>query len=302
MSHAHDHAHAETPQGLPFAIGIGLNTVFVVVEAVYGILAGSIALVADAVHNLSDVLGLALAWGAVVLARRGPTKRRTYGLRKSTILSALANAVLLLVAVGGIAWEAVGRFARPEPVQGATVMIVASIGVLINGVSAFLFARGSKYDLNIRGAFLHLAADAAVSLGVVLAGFVVLRTGWNWLDPATSIVISLVVLVGTWGLLKDSLNLALDAVPEGIDVEQVRAYLLGLPYVENVHDLHVWAMSTTDTALTAHLGTTVDVLPPDFLRDASRTLHERFGIEHTTLQVEPSSTRGDCVLARESSL
>lgn len=299
MSHGHEggqgHAHGSaTPAGRAFAVGIGLNMFFVVVEASYGIAAQSIALVADAAHNLSDVLGLVLAWLAVRLAARKPTGRRTYGFRKGTILSALANAVLLLVAVGAIAWEAVGRFARPAPVQGGIVMLVAAIGVAINGLSAILFIKGSKHDINLKGAFLHLAADAVVSLGVVITGFVVVRTGWNWLDPAASIAISLVVLVSTWGLLKDSLNLILDAVPEHIDPDAVRAYLSKLPGVVAVHDMHIWAMSSTEVALTAHVVMPGEVSAPPFLQRISQQLHEQFGIEHTTIQVEPPEAGDAC--------
>lgn len=299
MSHGHEegHGHAHgggTPAGLAFAVGIGLNTLFVVVESVYGIAAQSMALVADAAHNLSDVLGLILAWFAVRLAARKPSGRRTYGYRKGTILSALANAVLLLAAVGAIAWEAVGRFARPEPVQGGVVMLVAAIGVAINGISAFLFVSGSKHDINLRGAFLHLAADAAVSLGVVVTGFIVTRTGWNWLDPTASIAISAVVLFSTWGLLKSSLNLVLDAVPEHIDPEAVRTYLRELPGVTEVHDLHIWAMSSTEVALTAHLVMPSEACAPPFLRVIEKELHERFRIEHTTIQVEPLESGDPC--------
>lgn len=296
--HGHGHGSSAPGQGLAFGVGIGLNIIFVIVEATYGVMAGSMALVADAAHNLSDVLGLALAWGAIALAARKPTQKRTYGLRKTTVLSALTNAVLLLVAVGGITWEAVGRFSHPGPVQGLTVMVVAAVGVVINGVSAWFFARGQKGDVNIRGAFLHLAADAAVSVGVVIAGLVVLKTGWVWLDPAVSIGISLVVLLSTWGLLRESLNLALDAVPEGIELERIRAYLLSLPDVQEVHDLHVWAMSTTEVALTAHLVVGNEVEPHMLTKAACEGVHEKFEIEHTTIQVELAGAHGPCQQAR----
>lgn len=307
MPHGHEdgqgHAHGgSAPAGLAFAVGIGLNTLFVVIETVYGITAQSMALVADAAHNLSDVLGLVLAWFAVRLAARKPTGRRTYGFRKGTILSALANAVLLLAAVGAIAWEAIGRFERPEPVQGGVVMLVAAIGVAINGVSAFLFVAGSKHDINLRGAFLHLAADAAVSLAVVVTGFVITRTGWSWLDPTASIAISVVVLFSTWSLLKDSLNLVLDAVPEHIDPEAVRTYLRGLPGVNEVHDLHIWAMSSTEVALTAHLVMPAEACAPPFLRVVAQELHERFRIEHTTIQVEPPEALDTCRLRPDDTL
>ena len=287
-SHTHDHGHSHAPADYnrAFAIGIALNVVYIAVEATYGILADSLALLADAGHNLSDVLGLLLAWGANYLAQRKPTGRHTYGWRKSTILAALTNAIILLVAMGGIAWEAVQRFSDPLPVAGKTIIIVAAIGVVINTATALLFLSGRKQDLNIRGAFLHMAADAGVSAGVVLAGVVILSTGWLWIDPAVSLIITAIILAGTWGLLRDSFNLALDAVPAGIDPEAVKSYLSDLPGVNGVHDLHIWAMSTSETALTAHL------LKPDaddddtLIEQASRELHERFGIEHVTIQWE----------------
>jgi cobalt-zinc-cadmium efflux system protein len=295
---AHDqspgHSHTVANFGRAFAIGVALNLGFVILEATWGTLAHSLALVADAGHNLSDVLGLLLAWGASVLSRRAPTQHRTYGLRRTSTLAALVNAVLLLVAVGAIAWEAIGRFSHPSPVAGATVVWVAAVGIAVNAATALLFMSGRKGDLNIRGAFVHMAADAGVSLGVVLAGGVMLATGWQWLDPIVSLVISAVILVGTWGLLRDSVNLALDAVPEGIDISAVRGYLEGLPEVTEVHDLHVWGMSTTETALTAHL-----VMPGGGPGDelhsrAAREMHDRFGIEHVTLQVETGDSAHPC--------
>lgn len=299
----HDHAHGHGANvGTTFLVGIGLNVVFVGVEAAYGVASGSVALVADAAHNLSDVLGLAVAWAAFLLARRKPSRRRTYGLRKTTVLAALANAVLLLVAVGGVVWEAIGRLRHPADVEGGLVMAVAAIGVVVNGASAVLFAKGRKKDANLRGAFLHLAADAAVSLGVVVAGAVILRTGWMWIDPAVSIVVSVVILMGTWGLLKESVDLALDAVPEGIDPEVVLAFLTELPGVLEVHDLHIWAMSTTETALTAHLVMATNACEPAFLANVGKELHDRFGIEHTTLQVEPPEAPDPCRQASEDAL
>ena len=294
MSHSHDHA----PKGFgrAFAIGVVLNTGFVVVEMVYGLAAHSLALVADAGHNLSDVLGLLVAWGAAALAKRTPTATHTYGLRSTSILAALANAILLLVAVGAIAWEAVGRFAHPEPVKGGTVMLVAGIGIAVNAATAWLFASGRKGDLNVRGAFLHMAADALVSVGVVVAGFVILRTGWLWLDPVVSLTIVGVVTAGTWGLLRDSVNLALQAAPEGTDVGQVKEFLVGLPGVRQVHDLHVWAMSTTETALTTHLVMPDGGSPDAFLVTTAHELHERFGIEHATLQIEWGDPANPCLL------
>lgn len=301
-AHEHRHEHGQKGYGRAFAIGISLNVVFVAVETAYGIAAGSVALVADAAHNLSDVLGLAFAWAAFVLAQRKPTRQRTYGLRKTTVLAALGNAVLLLVAVGGVSWEAVGRLRQPAPIQGGILMAVAAVGVAINGVSAMFFSAGRKRDANLRGAFLHLAGDAAVSLGVVVTGAVILKTGWMWLDPLVSIIVSAVILVGTWGLLKQSLNLALDAVPEGIDAEQVNTYLAGLPGVLEVHDLHIWAMSTTETALTAHLVMRTDSCEPRFLGEVGKVLHDKFKIEHSTLQVEPPEAPDPCRQASEGTL
>jgi len=286
MSHPHNHTHSPSDYNRAFAIGVALNVIYIVVEATYGFLAGSLALLADAGHNLSDVLGLLLAWGANYLVQRKPTERHTYGWRKSTILAALTNAIILLVAMGGIAWEAVQRFSDPSPVAGKTVIIVAAIGVVINTATALLFLSGRKTDLNIRGAFLHMAADAGVSAGVVLAGVVILTTGWPWIDPVVSLTITAIILVGTWGLLRDSFNLALDAVPAGIDPEAVKTYLSDLPGVTGVHDLHIWAMSTSETALTVHL-VKPDARDDDALiEQASRELHDRFGIEHITIQWE----------------
>ncbi|MGN6755820.1 MAG: cation diffusion facilitator family transporter [Thermomicrobiales bacterium] len=299
MAHAHGHqhhghSHGPASYGRAFAIGMALNIGFVIIEAVYGKLAGSLALVADAGHNLSDVLGLGLAWGAAVLAQRRPTVRRTYGLRRTSILAALANAIILLVAVGGIAWEAIRRLQTPDHVGGVTVIWVAAIGIVVNIGTALLFLRGRHTDLNIRGAFLHMAADAAVSLGVVLAGIAIVLTGQGWIDPAVSLAIVVVILAGTWGLLRDSVNLALDAVPEQIDVAAVESYLRALPQVQDVHDLHIWAMSTTETALTAHLVRPASALDDGLLARASAELHDRFGIEHATLQVETGDPAHPC--------
>ncbi len=288
-SGGHSHHHGPVDHNAAFAIGVTLNLLFVVTEAVFGVFAHSLALLADAGHNLSDVFGLLLAWGASYLSRRLPTVRRTYGLRRSSILAALFNALFLLIAIGGIAWEAVRRFGDPQPVQGGTVMWVAGVGIVINTATALLFMSGRKSDLNIRGAFLHMAADAAVSAGVVVAGLVMLATGWLWLDPVVSLVIAAVIFAGTWGLLRDSVNLALDAVPEGIDVPQVRRYLESLPNVVAVHDLHIWGMSTTETALTAHLVMREAVINDDLLRRAAAELREKFGIEHATLQLETAA-------------
>jgi cobalt-zinc-cadmium efflux system protein len=298
MSHNHDHSHvhSSTHYNRIFVIAVALNLGFVGVEVVYGLLANSLALLADAGHNLSDVLGLSLAWGASVLARREPSPRRTYGLRRSSILAALLNAFLILVAVGAIAWEAIQRLGSPGTVAGQTVIWVAAIGVVINTVSALLFMSGQKEDMNLRGAFLHLASDAAVSLGTVLAGATLLVTGWAWLDPAMSLVISVVILAGTWGLLMDALHLVLDGVPENIEPAAVKNYLVGLPGVIEVHDLHIWAMSTTETALTAHL-VIPDGAPGDaFIATACKALHDQFKIEHATLQIEKGDSH-PCTLA-----
>ena len=295
--HAPGHTHAPKDFGRAFLFGIILNSSFVVAEAVYGILGNSLALLADAGHNLSDVLGLLLAWGASVLVKRIPSKRYTYGLRSTSIFAALINAVLLLVVTGGIAWEAVLRFRHPSDVEGMTVIVVAAFGVAINLGTALLFMAGRKGDLNVRGAFTHMAADAAISLGVVIAGFAIIYTGWQWLDPAMSLIISILIVIGTWGLLRDSLNLALHAVPAGIDSDKVRAYLTSIEGVSEVHDLHIWAMSTTETALTVHL-----VVPAGYPSDAFRsavvdTLHERFKIAHSTIQIEINDSPHSCKLA-----
>lgn len=275
-----------------FALGIALNSSFVIVEAILGIQANSVALVADAGHNLSDVLGLALAWGAARLARREPTPRLTYGLRGSSIWAAGANALLLLLACGAIAWEAAGRLLEPQPVASLTVMLVAAIGVVINTASALLFLPGREFDLNIRGAFLHLAADAAVSAGVVVAGVLIFYTGWTLLDPLVGIAIVLIIIAGVWRLLREAAHLALAGVPFSIDPGAVHGFLGGLPGVRDVHDLHIWAISTTEVALTAHL-----VMPrghpgDGFLAGVARDLEQRFAIHHTTVQIE--SGEGDC--------
>lgn len=288
--HGHDgHGHAPASFGRAFAIGIALNTVYVAVEAGYGFAIGSVALLADAGHNLSDILGLIIAWIGASLARRAPSKRFTFGLKGSSILAALANALLLLIAVGLIASEAIQRLVYPAPVAGGTIILVATIGILVNGATAMLFARGRKGDINIRGAYLHMAADAAVSAGVVIAGAAILWTGARWIDPVTSLVIGLVILVSTWELLWESVKMSLGAVPGHIDTDQVESELAALAGVAHVHHLHIWNMSTTETALTVHL-----VMPGGhpgdaFLADLQRRLHERFHIGHSTVQIE----RGD---------
>ncbi len=299
---AHTHHHAASNYNQAFAIGVSLNIVFVVIEATYGILTDSLALVADAGHNLSDVLSLLLAWGANVLATRKPTPRRSYGFRRVTILASLLSGILLLMALGAIAWEAVGRLDAPRPVSGVTIIVVAGIGVIINAATALLFLSGRKHDLNIRGAYLHMAADAGVSLGVVIVGSAIMATGWLWLDPTISLCITVIILIGTWGLLRDSLNLALDSVPDNIDPMAVESYLTGLPAVAKVHDLHIWAMSTTEVALTAHL--VVPQFAPDdsFLQRVSHTLHDQFGIEHATLQIERGEEEEFCKQAHPESV
>lgn len=293
-SHEHGHSHARPAAGAAFAVGIGLNTAFVVVEAIAGLLSSSVALLSDAAHNLGDVLGLVLAWGAMQLARRRPSRRHTYGLRRSTILAALANAILLLVSVGAVSWEAIGRLRTGGTPEGKTMLVVAGIGVVINAGSALLFARGREHDANLRGAYLHLAADAAVSVGVVLAGLAILATGWAWIDPVVSLIVSGVILFSTWSLLRDAMNLALDAVPTGIDPDAVRAHLLAQPGVLDVHDLHIWAMSTTETALTAHVLMEGERFAASFLSDIAADLETRFHIHHATLQVESSCGGEPC--------
>jgi cobalt-zinc-cadmium efflux system protein len=298
--HGHNHNHGQSPQDFntAFAIGVALNVALVGLQAVYGVIGNSMALIADAGHNLGDVFGLLLAWGASAAARKAPTSRYTYGYRSTSILAALANAIVLLIAVGAIALEALQRFASPEPVAATSVMIVAGIGILVNGGTALLFMRGGERDLNIRGAFLHMAADAGISLGVVVSAFLILRTGWLWIDPLVSLIISAIIVKGTWGLLRESFDLALHAVPPGIDPAEVRGHLERLEGVERIHDLHIWAMSTTETALTCHL-----VMPgghpgDDFIARASASLHAAFDIDHTTLQIEcGDACNGACALA-----
>ena len=293
----HGHSHAPASFDRAFLIGIALNTGFVIAEAAYGFIANSLALLADAGHNLSDVLGLLLAWVAASLAKRRPSARFTYGMKRTPILASLANAMLLLVASGAIVLEAVRRFSDPAPVAEATVIWVALVGIVINGVTALGFMAGRKNDLNIRGAFLHMVADAVVSLGVVVSGVVILYTGWQWLDPAVSIVIALVIVAGTWSLLKESINLSLDAVPARIDRRAIERYLKGLPGVSEVHDLHIWAMSTTEVALTAHLVRPGATLDDGLLARACTDLSTRFGIGHATLQIESGDPAHPCILA-----
>lgn len=288
--HAHHHLPLNQNVDTKFIIGIGLNTVFVIAEVVFGLISDSMALLTDAAHNLSDVLGLGLAFWAATLARRQPTEKRTYGYRKATVLSALANATLIMVAVGGITWEAALRLVDPPPVQGTIMMLVAAIGVVINTASALLFLQDRKKDINIRAAFLHLAADAAVSVGVVFAGLAIHVTHILWIDPLVSLAISAVIIIGTWSLLKSSLNLAMDGVPPNIRVDDVRQFLLDQNGVKNIHDLHIWAMSATETALTAHICTN-DAWSSKQIRTLSHELEQKFNTHHVTIQVEPADGR-----------
>lgn len=284
--HGHGHDHAPKDFGAAFAIGLTLNIGFVVAETIFGLVGNSVALLADAGHNLGDVLGLIVAWVGVILSKRRPNARFTFGLGKSSILAALLNAMFLLVAVGAIGLEAIQRLLHPEPVATGLVMVVAAVGVLVNGVTAWMFAGGSKGDINIRGAYLHMAADAGISAGVVVAGFVISLTGWLWLDPVMSLVLNVVILWGTWGLMKSALTMVLSGVPDGTDLDDVRSYLLSLPGVTDIGDLHVWSLSTKDTALSVHLimpgGHPGDAL----LSTACHELAERFRINHPTFQVD----------------
>lgn len=296
MNHSHSHA---ADFGRAFAIGVVLNSAFIGAEVVFGLFSHSLTLLADAGHNLGDVLGLLMAWAASNLQRRDATERYTYGLRRTSVLAALFNALLLLVSVGAIAWEATRRIVHPEPVAGLTIIWVAAAGVVINGLTAWMFASGRKGDLNIRGAFLHMTADAAVSVGVVIAGLIILRTGWTLVDPISSLAIVAIILFGTWGLFRDSLNLALDAVPEGIELAAVKAWLEELPEVLALHHLHVWGLSTTEAACTAHIVKHDAQLDDALLRKIADGLHDRFGIEHTTVQFE-SCLAPDCPMESET--
>ncbi len=282
----HGHSHGPMNYNRAFMIGITLNLIFVGIEAGYGFFANSLALLADAGHNLSDVLGLVVAWVASILVQRKPNPTFTYGLRGSSILAALANAVFLLVAIGGVIWEAIERFQSPPEVAGQVVIWVAAVGILINGFTAYLFASGSKNDLNIRGAYMHMLADALVSVGVVITGVLMVKTGWNWLDPLVSVVVSLVILKGTWGLLRESTLMALNAVPSGISHHDVLQFLKGKKGVSQVHDLHIWGMSTTENALTAHLIMPSGHPGDSFLHHLADDLREKFEIHHMTVQVE----------------
>jgi cobalt-zinc-cadmium efflux system protein len=300
--HDHGHHHHDVAaSSRAFAVGVVLNLAFVVVSVVAGIRAHSTALLADAAHNLGDVLGLAMAWGATVLAQRQRTARRTYGLKRSTIVAALVNAMIILFAVGGVSWEAVQRLTTPHSVDGGIVAVVAAIGVAINGIAAMLFAKGRDRDLNVRGAFLHLVADAAVSAGVVISGVIVWRTGWSWIDPIASLGVSIVILIGTLRLLREAADLLLDAVPLHIDPDAVSSYLAALPEVCDVHDLHIWSMSTTEVAMTAHLVVPWAKWSPQRLRDVAPEIEHRFGIGHVTIQLEPDD-QAECRHAIEGAV
>jgi cobalt-zinc-cadmium efflux system protein len=288
--HDHDHRHAPANFDRAFGIGIALNIGFVAIEAFYGWKIDSLALLADAGHNLSDVIGLVLAWGGALAGRLRPDARHTYGWKRASILAAFINALLLLVAMGSLAWEAVHRLQAPQAVEGVTIMVVAGIGIVVNTATALLFMRGRKADLNIRGAFLHMAADALVSLGVVISGLLILSTGLHWIDPVTSLIIVGVIAIGTWGLLKDAVKLSLLGVPPGIDHGKVTAFLAAEPGVTGVHDLHIWPLSTTETALTAHLLMPAGHPGDDYLMRITAEMKARFRINHATFQIEVSET------------
>ncbi len=298
----HHHSHAPESFGLAFAVGIGLNSAYVIGETAFGVSSNSLALLADAGHNLSDVLALALAWLATRLVRRAPSGRYTYGLRSSSILAALANAMILLLLTGGLAWAAIDKLMHPSPTGGVAVIAVALVGVGVNGAVALMFAGGRKGDVNVRAAFSHMASDALIALGVAAAGAAMLFTGWRWLDPAVSLTVSAIIVLGTWSLLRESLDLALHAAPSGVDVGGVRDYLTALPGVSEVHDLHIWGMSTTETALTAHLVRPDSGLDDALLAKACEELKHRFAVHHATLQVESGAHDHPCVLAGQDTV
>jgi cobalt-zinc-cadmium efflux system protein len=295
---SHHHHHAAPDYSRAFAVGVALNIIFVVIEVAYGVMANSLALITDAGHNLSDVLGLLLAWGATYLAGKKPSRRRTYGYSRATILASMFSGLLLLAAVAVISWEAINRFFTPSEPVGQTIMIVAGIGVLINSITAWFFVSGKDHDLNIRGAYLHMAADALVSLGVVISGFVIWKFGLKWFDPLSSLLIAAVIFWSTWGLLRDSLNLAIDAVPRDIDPEAIRKWLSDQPGVEGLHDLHIWPISTTQTALTAHLLMPEPPADDEFLHDLAMLLQEMFKISHATFQIERGNGDHPCMQSK----
>lgn len=299
---SHNHQHEVKNYNQAFAIGVSLNVVYVLIEAGYGFSINSLALIADAGHNLSDVAGLLLAWGASILSHKAKTEKRTYGYRKATVLASLLSALLLLVAIGGITWEAINRIFEPRPIDGMTVIIVAGIGVVINTITALLFMKDQKYDLNIRGAFLHMAADAGISLAVVVAGLLIMYGGWLWVDPAISLFIAVVILFATWGLFKESINYSLDAVPKHIDSKAIRHYLTNITPVVAIHDLHIWPLSTTEIALTVHVVVDVNHIDNNFLSNIQQQLHEVFHINHATIQVETIKDISHCMLQDETKL
>jgi len=300
MSHDHVHNHGGTMNyNRAFGWGIVLNVLFVIVEIMYGIYADSLALIADAGHNLSDVFSLLLAWGAHYLSQKPPTHTRTYGLKKATVLASLLSTLLLLIALSVIFYEAVERLVTPKPVSGMTVIIVAGIGVLINSATAYLFLHGSKIDLNVKAAYMHMVADAAVSIGVVLAGIIIFYTGWLQVDPLLSIIIVIFVLIGTWDLLKDSIHLSIDAVPDHIDLGEIKKYLLSLPGIISLHDLHIWPLSTTQNALSVHLVTQNDTIDNTLIGKIQEKMQHDFGIAHVTVQIEKESTDFHCTLEHE---
>jgi cobalt-zinc-cadmium efflux system protein len=294
------HDHTPHDFGVAFAVGVGLNTAYVLSQVIFGIRANSVALLADAGHNFGDVLGLLAAWTASALVKRPPTERRTYGLGSTSILASLFNAVILLVSVGGIGWEALQRLIQPAEVQSHLIIAVAAAGIFVNGITAILFLRGKDHDLNLQGAFSHMAADALISAGVVVAGIAIMLTGWKWVDSVVSLLIAATVISGTWNLLRKSMNLAMMGVPDGVDVPEVKQFLESLPGVEEAHDLHIWALSTTDTALTAHLVMPAAGATDEFLHDLSFDLHRKFHIDHPTIQIESGELAHACHLAPDN--
>ncbi|WP_239250764.1 cation diffusion facilitator family transporter [Candidatus Nitrotoga sp. M5] len=296
MSHSHNHQHNVKNYNRAFAIGVFLNVVYVLIEAGYGFAINSLALIADAGHNLSDVASLLLAWGASILSQKAATEKHTYGYRKATVLASLFSGILLLVVTGGIAWEAINRIFEPRPIEGMTIIVVAGIGVVINTLTALLFLKDKDHDLNIRGAFLHMAADAGISLAVVLAGILILYGEWLWADPVISLFIAVIILFATWGLLRESINYSLDAVPQHIDKKGIIKYLTSFTHVNAIHDLHIWPLSTTEVALTVHLIVDVNHIDNNFLSNVQHHLHDSFQIEHSTIQVETSEDNNYCML------
>jgi cobalt-zinc-cadmium efflux system protein len=294
----HEHNHVTINYNRAFSIGITLNILFVAIEVGYGIFGNSLALIADAGHNMIDILSLLLAWGAHLLSSKRPTSKRTYGFRRVTILASLLSAILLLVALGGITWEAIGRLSSSQEVKGNIIIIVAGIGIIVNMATALLFVSGKKHDLNIKGAYIHMLADAGVSFGVLIGGIVIMMTGLLWLDPIISIIIVIIIFIGSWGLLKESINLSIDAVPEQIDISGIKNYLINIKNVSKIHDLHVWALSTTETALTAHLVVSKNSVENIniFLNKIEHYLHDNFNIEHMTIQIEEDDFQNNCSL------